>query len=208
MNVTRLIIARHGNTFGSNDTPTRVGGRTDLPLVEKGHAQALALGKALKEHKLIPDIGYSSTLKRTKETLQGALNEMQLNISCLENSLFNEIDYGPDENKAEADVIARVGENALSLWDAEALPPQGWAVDVEAIKQGWIEFAATFAEENKGQTVLIVTSNGIARFAPVLTGDLDEFCSSNNIKLSTGAFSVLEYQTEGVWDVKMWNKRP
>ena len=28
---TRLIIARHGNTFEKGQTPTRVGGRTDLP---------------------------------------------------------------------------------------------------------------------------------------------------------------------------------
>ena len=31
---TRIIIARHGNTFTKEQTPTRVGGRTDLPLVE------------------------------------------------------------------------------------------------------------------------------------------------------------------------------
>ena len=29
-----LIIARHGNTFRKGETPTRVGSRTDLPLVE------------------------------------------------------------------------------------------------------------------------------------------------------------------------------
>ena len=27
--MTTLIIARHGNTFGKGDTPTRVGARTD-----------------------------------------------------------------------------------------------------------------------------------------------------------------------------------
>ena len=32
---TRIIIARHGNTFTKEQTPTRVGCRTDLPLVEE-----------------------------------------------------------------------------------------------------------------------------------------------------------------------------
>ena len=41
--MTTLIIARHGNTFDKGDIPTRVGARTDLPLVEKGRAQAKAL---------------------------------------------------------------------------------------------------------------------------------------------------------------------
>jgi probable phosphoglycerate mutase len=31
---TRIIIARHGNTFTKDQTPLRVGARTDLPLVE------------------------------------------------------------------------------------------------------------------------------------------------------------------------------
>ena len=33
--VTRILIARHGNTFTKDQTPTRVGRHTDLPLVEK-----------------------------------------------------------------------------------------------------------------------------------------------------------------------------
>lgn len=43
-----LIIARHGNTFGPDDTPTRVGARTDLPLVESGIQQARLLGTHLR----------------------------------------------------------------------------------------------------------------------------------------------------------------
>ena len=29
------MIVRHGNTFRAGETPTRVGARTDLPLVER-----------------------------------------------------------------------------------------------------------------------------------------------------------------------------
>ena len=51
-----LVIARHGNTFESGETPRRVGARTDLPLTEKGRQQAQAIGHYLKEHDLIPDV--------------------------------------------------------------------------------------------------------------------------------------------------------
>ena len=52
--MTTLIIARHGNTFGPEDTPTRVGARTDVPLVGSGLEQGRALGRWLKAQGLRP----------------------------------------------------------------------------------------------------------------------------------------------------------
>ena len=43
--MTRLYIARHGNTFEAGEAPRRVGRRTDLPLTAAGRAQAEALGR-------------------------------------------------------------------------------------------------------------------------------------------------------------------
>ena len=34
------MIVRHGNTFRAGETPTRVGARTDLPLVEEERARS------------------------------------------------------------------------------------------------------------------------------------------------------------------------
>ena len=39
---TRLLIARHGNTFQPDETPKRLG-LQDIPLVESGLAQGRAL---------------------------------------------------------------------------------------------------------------------------------------------------------------------
>ena len=47
-----LIIARHGNTFRKGETPTRVGGRTDLPLVEEERGRGI--GKYLAKLGLTP----------------------------------------------------------------------------------------------------------------------------------------------------------
>ena len=68
---TRLIIARHGNTFKPGETPTRVGARTDLPLVEE--ARGRAIGRYLKNHDLIPDIVFSGPLKRQMQTAELAV---------------------------------------------------------------------------------------------------------------------------------------
>ena len=91
--MTTLIIARHGNTFGSEDVPTRVGGRTDLPLVEKGREQAKAIGNYIKEHRLIPDVVYSSALQRTYETAKIAIKHSGVTNPVYQLDIFNEIDY-------------------------------------------------------------------------------------------------------------------
>lgn len=41
------MIVRHGNTFRAGETPTRVGARTDLPLVEEERARSA--GRYLRE---------------------------------------------------------------------------------------------------------------------------------------------------------------
>jgi probable phosphoglycerate mutase len=205
--MTTLIIARHGNTFGPEDTPTRVGARTDLPLVEKGHEQAKAIGQYIKENRLIPDVVYSSTLQRTIETAEIAVKESGVTNPVFQLDIFNEIDYGPDENKVEADVIARIGEDAIKAWDSDAIVPDGWKIDPQEVIENWIGFADQISAHHDNETVLVVTSNGIARFAPHITGDFEGFRADHNIKLSTGALGILKHA--GLqWSVEEWNVRP
>ncbi len=203
--MTTLIIARHGNTFGPEDTPTRVGGRTDIPLVEKGRRQAKAIGTYLKENNLTPDIAYSATLKRTKETADLALLSAEVTIPIETLDIFDEIDYGPDENQTEEIVIQRIGKEAIEQWDKNATVPDGWKVNPDEIIKNWHRFAQNISEQN--QTVLVVTSNGIARFAPHITGDFDSFAKQHTIKLKTGAIGILTF-SQGKWRVTDWNIVP
>jgi len=201
-----LIIARHGNTFGPDDIPTRVGARTDLPLVESGHTQAIKIGQYLKVQNLIPEITYCSELKRTKETAQIALKEVGLPQPAYPLEIFNEIDYGPDENQTEENVIARIGAQAIQDWDDKAIVPKGWKFDPQACIKNWKNFANHIVTDEQ-DTIMVVTSNGIARFAPHITGNFDEFAANNKIKLSTGALAILEYKDDN-WIIKDWNIRP
>lgn len=202
--MTTLIIARHGNTFDAGDVPTRVGARTDLPLVEKGRDQAKAIGRYLSENKMIPDAVYTSTLQRTIETARLAIKESGITNPVHQLEIFNEIDYGPDENKPEADVIARIGAQAIEAWDKDAVVPDGWEVDPQAIIKAWQGFAEQICAFDDNETVLVVTSNGIARFAPYITGDFDGFAAAHDIKLSTGALAVLKHDG-AMWSVEGWN---
>ncbi len=205
--MTTLIIARHGNTFEAGETPRRVGARTDIPLTGTGREQAGRIGEYLKKNRLIPDVVYTSHLQRTQETARIAIRESGVTNPVYSLDILNEIDYGPDENKTEEEVIARVGEQALKDWDEMGIAPDGWNADADAITRNWRGFAEQIRAHDDDETVLAVTSNGIARFAPHLLGDFDAFRKKHKIKISTGALCIFVYRDEQ-WICEEWNLKP
>lgn len=204
---TTLIIARHGNTFSPGDIVLRVGGRTDLPLSPSGHEQARKLGHYLRENKLLPDSVYSSPLRRTTQTAEDALATAGAILPITNNPLFTEIDYGVDEGRPETSVVARIGNAALKAWEDEAIVPDGWEVDPKMIIQGWNDFGRALTTSHAGKRVLVVTSNGIARFAPYLTGDFEAFRQKYKLKLPTGGLGSLSREN-GAWTVEAWGIKP
>ncbi len=204
--MTLLIIARHGNTFEKDETPRRVGARTDLPLTQAGQVQAQAIGHWLKSNGIYPEAIYSSELKRTIETATISLKEAGYKEPVFPLAIFNEIDYGPDENKTEEDVIARLGAQALKDWDEKAIVPVGWNFDPADCIENWKNFAQHIVDDEQ-TCVMVVTSNGIARFAPHITGDFEGFVNKHPLKISTGAVCVLQFDGSR-WTVLDWNIKP
>ena len=194
-----LIIARHGNTFRPGETPTRVGAKTDLPLVEEERARGI--GKYLKKNGYAPTKIYAAPLKRTMETAKLAAEELGFTDTIVPLTDFTENDYGPDENKTEDEVIARIGQDAIDLWNAKAIVPNGWKVDPEKLATVWKDFATSIKD---GETVLAVSSNGVIRFAPHITTDYDAFCAEHDIKVATGGVCVIVLEN-GTWTAKEWN---
>ena len=135
------------------------------------------------------------------ETAKLAAEELEFTDTIVPLTDFTEIDYGPDENKTEDEVIARIGQNAIDLWNAKAIVPNGWKVDPEKLAKVWQDFAASIKD---GETVLAVSSNGVIRFAPYITLDYDAFCADHDIKVATGGVCVFVYEN-GVWTAKEWN---
>ena len=199
---TKIVVIRHGNTFNPDEAPRRVGGRTDLELVPSGINQAKTLGSHLRKEGIIPHAITSASLKRTLQTAQYLLHGMHLSLPITMNPLFNEIDYGPDENQVEEKVVERIGASALKLWDEQGIPPQGWHVEPEKLVHSWRTFLARCLHQKTGQTTFVVTSNGIARFLPQAIG-----ATPKEIKLKTGSYSLLVHEPHG-WVISRWNERP
>jgi len=204
--MTDVYIVRHGNTFDKGDTVTRVGARTDLPLSTSGLEQAHALAAHFKTHASGGfELAYCSILGRTRQTAEAILEAATHQPSLQELAFLKEIDYGPDENQPENLVIRRLGQAAIDDWDEKALPPQGWEVDPEALIASWQHFFAGLVRANPKRPVLVVTSNGIARFA-LNALDTSE-AQPVSIKLKTGAYGKVQIE-DGKAKLISWNIRP
>ncbi|MBR5599036.1 MAG: histidine phosphatase family protein, partial [Alphaproteobacteria bacterium] len=179
----------------------------DLPLVET--ERGTNVGKYLRMQTIIPDIVFSAPLKRTMETARLAIAALDKDIKINIDERFREIDYGPDEGKTEEEVIARIGQKAIEEWDRAGIVPDGWSVSVEGIIEEWKKFACEIESEFKNKTVMVVSSNGVIRFAPYLTGNFEKFSEEFNIKVATGSVCILEKDDEDeFWHVVEWGTKP
>lgn len=197
-----LYVVRHGNTFDAGDVVTRVGGRTDLPLSASGQTQAAALAAHFDGTRFAAAL--ASPLERTRATARAILSRRTDSPALLIRSFLREIDYGPDENQPEEAVIARIGAAALKAWDEDGTPPEGWIVDPAAIRAGWAALLQEIAGLPADANVLVVTSNGTARFLPDV---VDAAPAGLDRKLKTGAWGEVSVTREGA-AITDWNRRP
>ncbi|MDO4551088.1 MAG: histidine phosphatase family protein [Planctomycetia bacterium] len=222
---TQLIIIRHGNTFQKGDPLLRIGAGTDLPLTEEGLQQACRVGKYLCSHGYLPSIIFSSPLRRTMQTSFEIRHQLDPSIPVEPLEFLREIHYGEDDGLPEEDVLTRMGtrllgeqethteilqdagRRALERWNTELIPPPGWSIDTSKIIRQWQSFGNEILTKYPGQTVLAVTSNGIARFVwGLLSAEMAQDIGKDR-KLATGAFSIFTHMGTA-WRCETWNLRP
>ncbi len=206
--MTKLILARHGNTFEKGDICTWVGAKTDLPLTQTGEEQAQALANVIyMEYAPLGGI-LTGPLLRTKRAAEIIAKQVN-NVFVIDERLI-EIDYGLWENKSSEE-IRENAEHAelLEAWEAQGAFPQNmhWAPSEEKLKQNVDRF---LAEQHKilmglnARNRVAVTSNGILRFTyQHLTGNIP----GPDAKVKTGHYCILEVIQDG-WKILEWNKKP
>lgn len=204
MTAPSFVIVRHGNTFCAGEAPRRIGARTDLPLVESGREQARALGVHFAAQGWRFARVLVSPLARTRETADLILQHQDHPPAPEACDWLREIDHGPDEDRTEDLVLARIGHAALAAWDERAVAPPGWIVDADSRRAGW---NALFAAAPQGPT-LLVTSNGAARFALSAERVAPPAAPLASLKLPTGAYGVIERGPDGALTVPVWGRRP
>ena len=110
-----LILLRHGESeWNAKNLFT---GWVDVRLSAKGEDEARRGGVLLKERNLLPDVVYTSLLRRAITTSQLALDSCDRHwIPVARTWRLNERHYGALQGKDKAQTLAQYGEEQFALW--------------------------------------------------------------------------------------------
>ena len=150
---TRFVLVRHGEASGNREL--RYLGTTDVPLTERGQAQALQLAEAVRPFGI--DAIYTSPLRRAADTAARIASALDLTTQV--EADLREEDFGAWENLTRAEVLARQ-PNALAAWEAgaEVAPPGGESL--AQVRARLIACADRLAARHPGQTLALVSHVG------------------------------------------------
>ena len=110
-----IVLIRHGESEWNKEN--RFTGWQDVPLSEKGLAEAKAAGALLKKEGYVFDKAFTSVLRRAIKTLWAVLEETDLMWIPVEKSWrLNERHYGALQGLNKADTAAKYGDAQVKIW--------------------------------------------------------------------------------------------
>ncbi|WP_304324539.1 phosphoglyceromutase [Corynebacterium frankenforstense] len=111
----KLILLRHGQSEWNESN--QFTGWVDVNLTEKGRQEAIAGGKLLKEKGVLPDVVYTSLLRRAISTANLALDAADRHwIPVIRNWRLNERHYGKLQGLNKAEIREKFGEEQFMEW--------------------------------------------------------------------------------------------
>lgn len=216
----KLILLRHGQSQW-NET-NQFTGWVDVNLTAKGEAEAKRGGELLKEKGILPEVVYTSLLRRAIRTANIALNAADRHwIPVVRDWRLNERHYGALQGLNKADTKEKYGEDQFMAWRRSYdTPPPELADDAEYSQAGDVRYANLpsvpkteclkdvverfvpyFEEEilpraKRGETVLIAAhGNSLRALVKHLDNISDEDIAALNIP--TGIPLVYEIAEDG-----------
>ena len=111
----KLILLRHGQSTWNLEN--RFTGWIDVDLSEQGLREAHEAGRVLVAEKLLPDVSFTSVLKRAIRTLWIALDEMdRMWIQAERSWRLNERHYGGLQGLDKAETVQKHGDAQVKIW--------------------------------------------------------------------------------------------
>jgi 2,3-bisphosphoglycerate-dependent phosphoglycerate mutase len=189
----KLILLRHGQSQWNLEN--RFTGWKNVPLTEKGEAEAKKAGELIKKHNISIDRVFSSVLERANRTAEIAIKKAELN-NLLENNKIimtsseklNERDYGDLVGLNKQETADKFGKDQVHIWrrSYDTPPPNG-----ESLKDV-VERVSPYFKENikplidKGDNILIAAHGNSLRAMMIELG-MYEPEEISNIELPTGS---------------------
>ena len=191
---TRILLIRHGETEWNRIH--RFQGRSDIPLNQKGKAQAHALALALEDETLTAI--YSSPLARATETAK-IIKELHPSVPFFQEGGFLEMDLGEFEGM-EAKHWAEQYPEFLKAWlerpGAVNMPGGESLQELQDRALGAIE---RITQIHPVDSTLLITSHNFVNLTILcyaLGLSLDKF---RDIRQGTTALNILYKQGERLW---------
>lgn len=189
----KLILLRHGQSQWNLEN--RFTGWKNVPLTEKGEAEAKKAGELIKKHNISIDRVFSSVLERANRTAEIAIKKAELN-NLLENNKIimtcseklNERDYGDLVGLNKQETADKFGKDQVHIWrrSYDTPPPNG-----ESLKDV-VERVSPYFKENikplidKGDNILIAAHGNSLRAMMIELG-IYKPEEISNIELPTGS---------------------
>ena len=189
----KLILLRHGQSQWNLEN--RFTGWKNVPLTEKGEAEAKKAGELIKKHNISIDRVFSSVLERANRTAEIAVKQAALNnllennkiiMTCVEK--LNERDYGDLVGLNKQETADKFGKNQVHIWrrSYDTPPPNG-----ESLKDVFQRVSPYFKENikpliDKGENILIAAHGNSLR-AMMIELNMYKPEEISNIELPTGS---------------------
>ena len=198
-----LILVRHGESEWN--LKNLFTGWRNPDLTEKGIGEARATGKALKAKGIVPDLYYTSSLRRAQHTLDLMLEEMDiLNVTITRNTALNERDYGDLSGLNKDDARAKWGEEQVLIWrrSFDVPPPGGESLKDTAARTLPYYHAEIVPLLKAGKTILIAAHGNSLR---ALVMAIENLTPEQILKreIATGQPTIYNIGTEGQLEARI-----
>lgn len=160
-----LVLIRHGQSQWNLEN--RFTGWTDVPLTDRGRADAVKTAAALKDFHF--DVAFTSRLQRAADTLTIILDGLgQKSVPVTVDSALNERHYGDLQGLNKAETAAKYGQEKVLQWRRSyaVRPPGGESIADTALRvlpflRGYI-----LPSVHAGKNVIVTASGNSMR--PIL----------------------------------------
>ena len=164
----KLVLLRHGESeWNAKNLFT---GWVDVPLSEKGVEEAKHGGQLLKEEGVLPDVLFTSQLRRAINTANLALDEADRGWIPVERSWrLNERHYGALQGLNKKETRDKYGDEQFMAWRRSYdTPPPELADDAEYSQSDDVRYAAL---ENAPRTECLL--DVVKRFIPYYQEEIE-----------------------------------
>jgi 2,3-bisphosphoglycerate-dependent phosphoglycerate mutase len=194
-----LILLRHGNSDWNQKNLFT--GWVDVDLSDQGRDEARRAGELLKESGILPDVQYTSVLKRAIHTADIALDVADRDwIDVKRSWRLNERHYGALQGKDKAQTLAEFGEEQFMTWRRSFdVPPPPLDDDSEFSQANDPRYADLGAELPRTESLKLV----IDRMLPYWKSDITVDLAAGKTVLVTAhgnSLRALVKQLDGISD--------